>query len=131
MTDISPGIDIVDIEKFKKLLELHNKKFLTRVFNEQEIKYCYSRKKPEIHLAARFAAKEAVKKSYGYFGIFIKFADIIVKNRDDGYPEIDKEKLIKYLPGGGEFDIMISISHTDNLACAISILKIYNTNSNH
>lgn len=127
--DISPGIDIIEIVKFKKILELHNERFLNKIFGDEEIKYCYSKQKPEIHLAARFAVKESVKKSFGYFGIFVKYKDILVRNRRDGYPEIIKNNLVKFLPKKFKrFDIMISISHTDNLACAISILKIHNTN---
>ena len=124
MTSLSPGIDIIDIGKFELTLKSHGEKFLGKIFGEEELRYCYKRKFPCMHLAARFAVKEAVKKSFGLLGIFVKFSDIRVQNRPDGYPELDLKKLAKYLPEEiRNFDLKISISHTKELACAFSVLS--------
>lgn len=58
--DIITGIDIVNIERFKKVLETNKEPFLQRVFFEDE----YVDMQAE-HLAGIFAAKEAAKKAFG------------------------------------------------------------------
>ena len=62
---IGIGIDIVDLDRFQRMLDRHGKRFLAKTFSEEEIAYCQSRKNPAQHFAARFAAKEAVFKALG------------------------------------------------------------------
>jgi len=57
------GTDIVEIERIKLAVERRGQRFLDRVFTPDEISYCYRRKNPFPHLAARFAAKEAMVKA--------------------------------------------------------------------
>ena len=57
------GIDIVDIERFKKKPYLSNKKFYEKIFTPPEIKYCLKFKNPSPHFAGKFAIKEALNKS--------------------------------------------------------------------
>lgn len=59
------GIDIVDVERFKRALDRWGERFRRRFFNTEELEYCLGRRRPEVHLAARFAAKEAVIKALG------------------------------------------------------------------
>ena len=59
---LSVGVDIVEIARIKQVFQRHGKRFLRRVYTEEEIAYCRGRV-PE--LAARFAAKEAVSKALG------------------------------------------------------------------
>ena len=65
MRIIGIGTDIVECVRIAEMVERHSEVFLTRVFTEQEIRYCRSRKKATEHFAARWAAKEAVLKSLG------------------------------------------------------------------
>jgi len=57
------GIDIVNIERFKKKEYAKNKKFYQKIFTNSEIKYCLGFKNSSKHFAGKFAIKEAVKKS--------------------------------------------------------------------
>ena len=61
---ISCGVDIIEIERIKDSIEELGEKFLNRVYTQNEIRYCESKKKQKYqHYAARFAAKEATFKA--------------------------------------------------------------------
>jgi holo-[acyl-carrier protein] synthase len=63
---IGHGIDLVEIERIRHLHDEHRKHFLDRVFTPAEQQYCAQNPKRYFeHLAARFAAKEAVLKALG------------------------------------------------------------------
>ena len=59
------GVDLAKIPRMRQVVERWQGRFLRRVFTEQEIAYCQRRHDPIPHLAARFAAKEAVMKALG------------------------------------------------------------------
>jgi len=59
------GIDVVEIERIRRLMDRWQDRFLQRVFTEAEIAYALRRHDPAQHLAARFAAKEAALKALG------------------------------------------------------------------
>ena len=56
------GIDIIEINRIKSVLEKYPDKFLKRIYTKNELDYC--KNKPN-RLAARFAVKEAVMKTLG------------------------------------------------------------------
>jgi len=56
------GIDIQDIEPFRKKTLENDGRFYERIFTVEEVEYCLAKADPAPHLAARFAAKEAVMK---------------------------------------------------------------------
>lgn len=58
------GIDIVEIEEIKVSIK-ESKRFIERVFTEQEISHCESKSYKYASYAVRFAAKEAVMKALG------------------------------------------------------------------
>ncbi|NIV35047.1 MAG: holo-[acyl-carrier-protein] synthase [Anaerolineae bacterium] len=59
---LSAGVDIVELDRIRRVLERHGERFLARVYTPEEI-VRYGERLPE--LAARFAAKEAVSKALG------------------------------------------------------------------
>ena len=60
----SMGSDLVGVTRFRKVLA-RDPAFMDTVFTSGEIAYCRGRHDPALHLAARFAAKEAVLKALG------------------------------------------------------------------
>jgi phosphopantetheine--protein transferase-like protein len=54
------GVDVVDVQRLKKVLDQQGAYFVGKVFTDGEIAYCQMKKNPHEHFAARFAAKEAV-----------------------------------------------------------------------
>jgi holo-[acyl-carrier protein] synthase len=115
------GIDLVKIERIKNVVEKWGKRFLDRVFTEEEISYCYEKKEPYLSLAVRFAAKEALVKAIGS-AIPVSLTDIEVINMDTGKPflkvngrleEFFKEKLIR------KVHLSLSHEHEYGVACVV------------
>jgi holo-[acyl-carrier protein] synthase len=63
------GIDLLEIGRMERALERHPR-LAERVFTAAERSYAAARARPGRHLAARFAAKEAVVKALGLRGGF-------------------------------------------------------------
>ncbi len=59
------GIDVVKVGRITDSLERFGERFERRIFTEGELAYCRGHKDPLPHLAARFAAKEALSKAIG------------------------------------------------------------------
>src|SRR5262252_1585321 len=87
MSVIGIGVDLVECTRIERSLERFGEKFLRRVFTEGEIAYSMSMKFPARHLAARFAAKEAVSKAFGTgIGKAMGWRDIDVRKKPSGEP---------------------------------------------
>ena len=56
------GVDIIEIHRIKHTVERWGRRFLNRIYTEDELAYCRGRIPS---LAARFAAKEATMKALG------------------------------------------------------------------
>jgi holo-[acyl-carrier protein] synthase len=63
------GIDLLEIERMERALERHPR-LARRLFTDAELDYAGGKARPGRHLAARFAAKEAVVKALGLSGGF-------------------------------------------------------------
>jgi holo-[acyl-carrier protein] synthase len=59
---LSVGVDLVELERLRRVLERYGQRFVERVYTPEEAARCRGHV-PE--LAARFAAKEAVSKALG------------------------------------------------------------------
>ena len=59
------GIDVVDVARFARVAARHDPGFVESLFPAAEIAWCASRRHRDRHLAARFAAREAVLKALG------------------------------------------------------------------
>jgi holo-[acyl-carrier protein] synthase len=62
---VGSGIDVVEISRIERVLERTGGRFARRVFTRQEIAACEARRRPALHFAVRFAAKEAAMKALG------------------------------------------------------------------
>lgn len=123
---ISCGTDIIKVDRIKKSIEELGEKFLKRVYTEEEISYCESRRmcKYECY-AARFAAKEAVYKAISpEKDTGMQWNDIEVVKNEKGKPyiklhgsteEYAKEKNIK--------EIDVSLSHESEFAIASVVIE--------
>ncbi len=82
------GIDIVDIGRFKRAVERHGERLLLRLFTDGELSYCIGKRRPEEHLAARFAAKEAFFKATNNRSNPFRFREVDIRRDADGRPYI-------------------------------------------
>ncbi|MEA5388357.1 holo-ACP synthase [Haloarculaceae archaeon H-GB11] len=60
---VATGIDVVAIDRIASLRDQYGEPFDQRVFTDAERDYCTRRARPDEHFAARFAAKEAFRKT--------------------------------------------------------------------
>jgi len=82
---IGIGIDLVDINRFRRSLE-RTPTMRTRLFTPVELEYVAAHADPVPSLAARFAAREAVMKALGVgLGAF-GFHDVWVERAASGQP---------------------------------------------
>lgn len=87
MKVIGTGVDLVEVPRFQKVLKRQGQRFLSRIFTEGELRYARSRKTMVQHLAARFAAKEAVVKALGApKGLGLEWKDLEIVRSSDGKP---------------------------------------------
>ena len=104
------GIDVINIERFRKKEYTKNKKFYQKIFTKSEIKYCLEFKNSSEHFAGKFAIKEAVRKSIKEK---IPFNKILTTHRNLKPRIILKPKL--------DYEFLVSVSHEANIAIAIVI----------
>jgi holo-[acyl-carrier protein] synthase len=113
---IGSGVDIVEVRRIERAFKKWGKEFLEKIFTAREIRYAESRKTLSQHLAARFAAKEAVFKAVG--DDKLSWEDVEILNGRDGKP---KCRINPNFIGKGS-SILLSISHTKDYAVASAIL---------
>ena len=130
MKPLGIGIDIVEINRFKKSLRNKKKSILNRLFTKKEILICGKKKLYINCFTKRFAAKEALVKALGTgFRKNINFKDIEIKNNTYGKPYFTinsklKNKMSKTL-GTKKFKVFLSMSDEKNYATAnVLVLKI-------
>jgi len=108
---LGAGIDLVFIPRIKKLFEKYGKKFLNRVFSEEEVEYALKKKNSAVYLASAFSIKEAYYKATGGYSPFI-FKEIVLKRKRTGEPYLELKGMAKevFHKINGK-DLKISISH--------------------
>ncbi|MFZ2863187.1 MAG: 4'-phosphopantetheinyl transferase superfamily protein, partial [Ignavibacteriaceae bacterium] len=60
---IGIGIDIIEIDRIKESVNKFGGAFLNKIYTQNELDYCLAKFNKYQHLAARFAAKEAIYKA--------------------------------------------------------------------
>jgi holo-[acyl-carrier protein] synthase len=125
MSVLGIGVDLVECARLEHSIERFGDRFLNRVFTAGEIEYSKSMKYPARHLAARFAAKEAVSKAFGTgIGKAMGWRDIDVQKKASGEPFLlltgGAEELAKQR---GVKKALITLSHTDHHAMAVIVLE--------
>ncbi len=116
------GVDLVRVSRIADSLEAFGERFIRRIFTAGEAAYATT---PE-RLAARFAAKEAVKKALELDGV--SWTDIEVSRRASGACDV-------ILHGGaraaadalGARELALSMSHEGDTATAMVVVSCENT----
>ena len=125
MCVIGTGIDLVDVERFKRSIDRWDRRFSERMFLAGEQAYCDDTAQPWMHYAARFAVKEAVSKAFSTgIGPGLNWLDIeVIRDPATGAPSIRLSERGQALADRlGVKKVLISISHTAQQAIAQAIL---------
>jgi holo-[acyl-carrier protein] synthase len=116
------GVDIIEITRVGDLTARYGERFLRKIFTPAEIQYCTSRHHAAQHLAARFAAKEALSKALatGWTGTF-RWTDIETRNEPSGRPVMTVHgPLHEVLTGAA---LHVSLSHSASHVVAVVIIE--------
>ncbi|MFN3740504.1 MAG: holo-ACP synthase [Thermodesulfovibrionales bacterium] len=109
------GIDIVRIKRIKEAVEKWGERFLSRIYSQDELRYCLQKNPPYESLAVRFAAKEAFLKAINKR---LSLTSIEVKNEPSGRPYLNVKD---NFPQNLRFHL--SLSHDSDYAIAIVIVE--------
>lgn len=117
----SIGNDIVEIRRIRQLINQYGPRFFKHVYTNREVEWCNQRMEPSVHLAGRFAAKEAIKKALMALGepetIPLRSIEIF---REDGQPP----KVELHCELSRLYRVQVSISHTNSTATAVAFMEV-------
>ena len=124
MNILGIGIDIVEIERIENILK-NKKRFLNKIFTDEEIKYFESKNFRSETIAGNFSAKEAISKAFGTGIKDFNFDDIEVLRDKNGKPIVKtynnlRQMCIDY----NVLEIQVSISHSENYAVANAMVIV-------
>ncbi len=117
------GVDLVEVAAFRARFDGRDD-LLADTFSEAELAYCRAQPHPWRHLAARFAAREAVLKALGT-GLTAagSWRDIEVTRDPAGTPGLVFHRgMAEALARAGFERSTVSLSHTATHAIAVVVL---------
>lgn len=125
-SDLACGIDIEIVEELPVVQDYWEDSFYTMTFTAAEIAYCLLQATPSIHFAARWCAKEALKKC------------------DPSYTQVAMNRLevafattgapcLRYAANGAweRLPVALSLSHTPHMAAAVVVKQPETSLSSH
>jgi len=121
---IGLGADIIEVARIKSVILRHGDRFIDRILTEEERAYCSGMAHPHKHIAARFAAKEAVSKCFTTgIGAELGWKSISVYHGERHEPKVrldaQGEALLAHVGGT---HVMLTLSHTENYAMAVAAI---------
>ena len=112
------GIDIVEIDRIKKLEKKYKDQFYKKILSDEEIIQLSKNRDKFSFIAGRFAVKEALIKAISCDTPFYR---ITILNSENGKAYFSNQKEIFKLD---DMVIHISISHEKKYATAIVVVEI-------
>jgi len=112
------GFDLLEIERLERALE-RRPGLAKRLFWDGELAYSHSRARPGQHLAARFAAKEAVTKALGLQALVPRDVEVL-----GGGVEVGLRLHGAAAARAAELgvDVSVSLTHSRALAGAVAVI---------
>ncbi len=122
---IGCGVDLVDVPRLRRTVRRQGRAFLARLFTPTELTYSRTKRFSAEHLAARFAAKEAVAKAFGdRRGLTMRWQDVAVVHDPSGQPQIQLTGEARQLQRRRRVRrIHLSLTHTAQYAVAMAVLE--------
>ena len=119
------GIDVIQNDRIRDSIQRFGDRFLNRIYTQGEIDYCRKCSQPEIHYAARFAAKEAAFKALGTgWAAGVKWKDVEIERLPSGKPELHLHgEALNRATSGGAQRFYVSLTHDQLVSCAVVILE--------
>lgn len=119
------GMDLVEVDRIEDSIRRFGDRFLGRILRPEEIRYCQAQGRPALHVAARFAAKEAASKAFGTgIGTDLGWLDLEVVRDALGKPDLVLHDSARALAGKrGVVRTHLTLTHTGSIAGAYVILE--------
>jgi holo-[acyl-carrier protein] synthase len=113
------GVDLVPVARMARLTT-DNPGIRETIFTGIELRYCLRKRRAFEHLAARFAAKEAVLKALGTgLGQRMRWTDVEIVNEVLGRPRVRLHgQVAAWAHRQGLAELDVSLAHTSELAVA-------------
>ena len=120
-------MDLIEVDRIEKACARLGNSFGERFLLGRELEYCAQQARPAVHLAARFAAKEAVAKAFGTgIGSRLGWHDVEIIRSEQGQPAVVLHgKGLELFKLRAVQRIWVSLSHTRQHACAMAVLEGY------
>src|SRR5687767_4937425 len=113
------GIDIIETHRIRGVLEKHDARFLQRVYTEWERMYC---RRNVLHIAGRWAAKEAISKVLGLGVRGVGWREIEILPNRAGAPQVYLHRRAARRAEAMDLDdVSVSISHERHMAVAVAV----------
>ena len=124
MNILGVGMDIVETKRIAESIDRFGDRFLQRIFLDDEVAYAQSMKFPHLHLAARFAAKEAISKAFGTgIGRDLGWRDLEIFREPSGAPQVRLHgRAEAYAKQRGVLAVYVSLSHTAEYGAASAVI---------
>jgi holo-[acyl-carrier protein] synthase len=122
---IGTGVDVVEITRFRNVIERLKDRFILRVFTPGEQQFCKAHRDPVPHFAVRFAAKEALFKALGTgWAKGVTWLDVEVRRERQDAPTMALHGEAQRLSASlGAHTVHLSLSHSESWAVAMVILE--------
>jgi holo-[acyl-carrier protein] synthase len=119
---IRTGVDIVAVARVARLAD-DDARVLDEVFTPRELEYCRRRRRSFEHMAARFAAKEAVLKAFGTgIGRRMRWTDVEIARERSGRPLVRLHgEVASWARRRGLVAVDVSLAHSAGLAVAQAV----------
>ena len=119
--NVAIGVDMIEVERVRKVFEHHGERFLRRVYTEDEIRQCRGK---AARLAGRFAAKEAISKALGTGIHGVSWREMEVVQLRSGRPTVRLYGIAKLRAlqlGLSAFDVSIADLAQFSIAIAVAV----------
>lgn len=119
MTVIGIGVDLVSVDRISRIYDRFPKRFIDRIFTDQEKNQFIAKGSSVQTLSAHFAAKEAVLKTLGCGIGPAALKDVEIIAPPGKQPAVRLHGSASIIAGKKNINnIFISMSHEQNIACA-------------
>jgi len=110
------------VARIERLVREHEQSAET-LFTAGELEYCRGKRRRYEHMAARFAAKEAVLKAFGTgLSQRMRWTEVEVVNESSGRPRVRLDGAVAaFAERHGLRDLDVSLTHTADLALAHAV----------
>ncbi|MBI4341253.1 MAG: holo-ACP synthase [Candidatus Omnitrophica bacterium] len=116
---IGCGIDVVELSRLRQAMRRGGQAFMRKVFTKAEEAYADARPRTRLlHLAGRFAAKEAVIKAVAQIQPTLVLAMREVEVRND---HLGRPRIVLHRRKAARMAVHISLSHVNSVAVASAI----------